>query len=143
MTPSGSALPGVVLDGKELLIDPDGAIAINATEAPDPTSGEPSSHPECLTVDLLGLTVAQRRALLSNVTFSAKPGSLTAIIGPSGAGKSTLAKLIGGTATPTAGVVTFEGYDVHAEYPSLRCRIVLPDQGGHVSLAAIRFTFTV
>src|SRR5882724_13097836 len=47
-----------------------------------------------LDVHLLGLTLPNGRHLVSDVSFSARPGSLTAIIGPSGAGKSTLAKLV-------------------------------------------------
>ena len=43
----------------------------------------------------MGLTVDGRQ-LLEDVSFTAKPGTLTAVIGPSGAGKSTLVKLIGG-----------------------------------------------
>jgi ABC-type multidrug transport system ATPase subunit len=78
-------------------------------------------------VDLLGLTVCRQR-LLSDVSFRASPGSLTAIIGPSGAGKSTLAKLIAGTMRPTTGAVTFEGHCVHAEYAALRHRIGLVPQ---------------
>jgi ABC-2 type transport system ATP-binding protein len=45
------------------------------------------------------------------------------VIGPSGAGKSTLVKLIGGAMPRSAGVVAFDGHDVHAEYASMRSRI--------------------
>jgi ABC-type glutathione transport system ATPase component len=51
---------------------------------------------DCLQVHGLGLTLPNGRRLLSEVSFDAHRGSLTAIIGPSGAGKSTLAKLVGG-----------------------------------------------
>ena len=64
---------------------------------------------DCLEVHALGLRLPNGRQLLSDVSFSARPGSLTAIIGPSGAGKSTLAKLVGGALTPTAGEVCFDG----------------------------------
>ncbi|EUA16016.1 ABC transporter family protein [Mycobacterium xenopi 4042] len=66
--------------------------------------------------------------LLTNVSFTARPGTLTAVIGPSGAGKSTLVKLIGGTTAPSAGVVSFEGHNVHAEYASMRSRIGIVPQ---------------
>ena len=69
---------------------------------------------DCLEVHGLGLTLADGRQLLSDVSFSTRPGSLTAIIGPSGAGKSTLAKLVAGALTPTAGEVWFGGHDLHA-----------------------------
>jgi ABC-type bacteriocin/lantibiotic exporter with double-glycine peptidase domain len=83
---------------------------------------------DCLNVHLLGLTLPNGRQLLRDVSFTARRGSLTAIIGPSGAGKSTLAKLVGGAMTPTTGEVRFEGHDLHAEYASLRHRIGLVPQ---------------
>ncbi|WKG06798.1 ATP-binding cassette domain-containing protein [Mycolicibacterium sp. HK-90] len=70
----------------------------------------------------LGLTI-DGRELLSSVSFTARPGTLTAVIGPSGAGKSTLIKMVGGVTQPTSGQVRFDGHDVHAEYASLRSRI--------------------
>ncbi len=70
----------------------------------------------------LGLTIDGRQ-LLSSVSFTARPGTLTAVIGPSGAGKSTLIKMVGGVTQPTSGQVRFDGHDVHAEYASLRSRI--------------------
>jgi ABC transport system ATP-binding/permease protein len=99
---------------------------------------------DCLEVHALGLMLPNGRRLLTDVSFSARPGSLTAIIGPSGAGKSTLAKLVGGALSPTAGAVCFDGHDLHAEYASLRHRIGLVPQDDvvHHQLtvdAALRF----
>ena len=74
------------------------------------------------------LTIEQGRTLLDNIAFSARPGTLTAVIGPSGAGKSTLAKLIAGATFPTQGRVSFEGHDIHGAYASLRSRIGLVPQ---------------
>ena len=100
-----------------------------ADEGADWPAGQPVvADAECLDVHGLGLMLPSGRQLLSNVSFSARPGSLTAIIGPSGAGKSTLAKLVGGAITPTAGEVRFAGHDLHAEYASLRHRIGLVPQ---------------
>jgi ABC transport system ATP-binding/permease protein len=75
----------------------------------------------------LALTI-DGHSLMADVSFTAKPGTLTAVIGPSGAGKSTLVKLIGGAVPPTAGVVAFDGHDVHAEYASMRSRIGMVPQ---------------
>src|SRR5689334_5117515 len=83
---------------------------------------------DCLDVHALGLTLPNGPQLVSNVSFSARAGSLTAIIGPSGAGKSTLAKLVAGALAPTSGEVRFNGHDLHAEYGSLRHRIGLVPQ---------------
>lgn len=78
-------------------------------------------------VHQLGLAIDGHQ-LLTNVSFTARPGTLTAVIGPSGAGKSTLIKLLGGAAQPTSGQVTFDGHDVHAEYASMRSRIGMVPQ---------------
>ncbi|MGD9515835.1 FHA domain-containing protein, partial [Mycolicibacterium sp.] len=68
-------------------------------------------------------TIENNKTLLDNISMSARPGTLTAVIGPSGAGKSTFARLVAGYTHPTTGQVSFEGHDVHAEYASLRSRI--------------------
>ena len=68
------------------------------------------------------------KKLLENISMTAKPGTLTAIIGGSGAGKTTLSRLIAGYTTPTGGSVTFEGHNIHTEYASLRSRIGMVPQ---------------
>ncbi|MFM1726216.1 ATP-binding cassette domain-containing protein [Rhodococcus sp. PAM 2766] len=81
-----------------------------------------------LRVDGVGLTIEGGRRLLEDVTFTAGPGSLTAVIGPSGAGKTTIAKIISGSERPTEGVVEFDGRSVHTEYSVLRSRIGMVPQ---------------
>ncbi|WP_102418673.1 ATP-binding cassette domain-containing protein [Mycobacterium sp. 4858] len=66
--------------------------------------------------------------LLERISLTARPGTLTALIGGSGAGKTTLSRLIAGYATPTSGLVTFEGHNIHTEYASLRTRIGMVPQ---------------
>lgn len=68
------------------------------------------------------------KRLLNNISLTARPGTLTAIIGGSGAGKTTLSRLIAGYTKPTAGSVTFEGHNIHTEYASLRSRIGMVPQ---------------
>lgn len=81
-------------------------------------------------LDVRGVTwtIENNKTLLDDISLSASPGTLTAVIGPSGAGKSTFARLVAGYTHPTKGTVTFEGHNVHAEYASLRSRIGMVPQ---------------
>jgi ABC-type multidrug transport system ATPase subunit len=73
-------------------------------------------------------TIENNKTLLDNISLTARPGTLTAVIGPSGAGKSTFARLVAGYTHPTSGTVTFEGHNIHSEYASLRSRIGMVPQ---------------
>jgi ABC-type multidrug transport system ATPase subunit len=81
-------------------------------------------------LDVRGVTwtIENNKTLLENISVTARPGTLTAVIGPSGAGKSTLARLIAGYTHPTSGTVSFEGHNIHADYASLRSRIGMVPQ---------------
>ncbi|MDT5072091.1 MAG: transport system ATP-binding/permease protein, partial [Mycobacterium sp.] len=81
-------------------------------------------------LDVYGVTwtIENNKTLLDNISLTARPGTLTAVIGPSGAGKSTFARLVAGYTHPTTGRVAFEGHDVHADYASLRSRIGMVPQ---------------
>ncbi|UMB72421.1 FHA domain-containing protein [Mycobacterium paraterrae] len=68
------------------------------------------------------------KELLDGISLTARPGTLTAIIGGSGAGKTTLSRLIAGYTKPSAGTVTFEGHNIHAEYATMRSRIGMVPQ---------------
>lgn len=81
-----------------------------------------------LEVQAIDFTVEGGKKLLDAISFSAEPGTLTAVIGPSGAGKSTLARLVVGITSPSAGKVNFEGHNVHAEYAVMRNRIGMVPQ---------------
>ncbi|HET6196320.1 MAG TPA: ABC transporter ATP-binding protein [Acetobacteraceae bacterium] len=61
------------------------------------------------------------RAGLAGLSFTAKPGTMVALVGPSGAGKSTALTLIPRLHDATAGAVRIDGCDVrHATLASLR-----------------------
>ena len=51
--------------------------------------------------------------VISNLTFSLKPGELVAIVGPNGCGKSTLLKLIIGALAPESGTIKIDGKSIH------------------------------
>jgi ABC-type multidrug transport system ATPase subunit len=70
----------------------------------------------------LGLAV-DGRELLTDVSFTARPGTLTAVIGPSAARNSALLGMLAGTRKISSGRITVDGHDVHAEPESMRTRI--------------------
>jgi ATP-binding cassette subfamily B protein len=59
-----------------------------------------------------GFSYDGKTEVLHDVSFSASPGSVTAIVGPSGSGKSTIAKLMAGFWDATSGTVCFGGHDI-------------------------------
>ncbi len=55
---------------------------------------------------------------LANVSFEVKGGEFVSIVGRSGAGKTTILRLLLAEEKPTAGLIFFEGQDVHKIKPS-------------------------
>ncbi len=53
-----------------------------------------------------------RQAVLTDVSFEAKPGELVAIVGPTGAGKTTVMNLLHRFYDPTEGRITIDGQDL-------------------------------
>lgn len=75
---------------------------------------------------------------VSNITFSAKPGEITAIIGGTGSGKSTLINLIPRFYDSTSGCVLVDGVDVkEMSQESLRAKI------GFVPQQTVLFSGTI
>lgn len=70
----------------------------------------------------LGLR-ADGHELLADVSFTARPGTLTAVTGPSAARNSALLGMLAGTRTPSTGQVTVDSHDAYAEPESMRTRI--------------------
>jgi ATP-binding cassette, subfamily B, multidrug efflux pump len=72
------------------------------------------------TVELRGVEYRYPGAsapVLADLSFTAKPGEITAIIGSTGAGKTTLLELIPRLGDPTAGQVLVDGVDVCEREP--------------------------
>jgi ATP-binding cassette, subfamily B, bacterial len=71
--------------------------------------------------------------ILHDISFSAAPGTLTAIVGPSGAGKSTIASLMSRLYDVTSGSVSIDGHDVRAlTLDSVRGAIGVVSQDAHM-----------
>ena len=60
---------------------------------------------------------------VDSLSFSVRQGEVLGIIGPNGAGKTTLVGLIGGSLTPTAGQITYQGHDISRLAASRRARL--------------------
>lgn len=56
---------------------------------------------------------AQRRAILTGVSFTLNVGEVVGVVGPSAAGKSTLARVITGVWRPASGAVRLDGTDIN------------------------------
>lgn len=54
---------------------------------------------------------------LTDVSFSAERGSVTALLGENGAGKSTLVKILSGLVVPTSGSISVDGVDIDLSTP--------------------------
>ncbi|MEO8844906.1 MAG: ABC transporter ATP-binding protein [Kofleriaceae bacterium] len=77
--------------------------------------------------------------VISNISFTARPGEVTAIIGSTGAGKTTLLDLIPRLGDPTAGQVILDGVDVRDRDPEeLWARIGMVPQRAYLFTGTIR-----
>lgn len=71
----------------------------------------------------------QPRSALSGLSFTAKPGTVTAIVGRSGSGKSTLIRLLPRLYEPSAGQIRLDGTNIgEISLASLRRQIALVSQ---------------
>lgn len=71
--------------------------------------------------------------ILKEITFTAKPGTTTALVGPSGAGKTSLASLIPRLYEVSRGSVSIDGHDVReVTLESLRRNVGVVSQDPHL-----------
>jgi branched-chain amino acid transport system ATP-binding protein len=84
----------------------------------------PALTAEALRIEAISLAFGGVRAL-SDVSFSAAAGSITAVIGPNGAGKTSLFNAISGFYRPGAGRILFESGDITRLRPPARAKLGL------------------
>ncbi|MFA8436468.1 MAG: ABC transporter ATP-binding protein [Marinifilaceae bacterium] len=62
--------------------------------------------------DRVSFAYDEGKEVLHEISFTAPPGSVTALVGSSGSGKSTIAGLAASFLNPTSGVITVDGQDL-------------------------------
>ena len=90
-----------------------------------------STAESALSVRDLVVDYSDLRAV-ANVSFDAKPGSVTAVIGPNGAGKTTTMEVCSGVRTATSGTVSVLGLDPQRDRLKMNSRIGVMLQDGGV-----------
>jgi len=84
-----------------------------------------------------------RDVALEDISFTARPGGLVALVGPSGAGKTTMTYLIPRLYDPTEGVIRIDGYDLRdVTLDSLSSAIGMVTQENYLFHDTIRTNLT-
>ena len=88
---------------------------------------------EAVAPDAAAVNDDPSRAVLRGVSFTAAPGTMTALVGPSGAGKTTLSHLVPRLYDVTSGVVRIDGHDVRdLTLASLAAAVGMVTQDAHL-----------
>ncbi len=111
-----------------------------AKREPPPRPASPPPAPPPAVRHSRGLQVqGQERG---DVSFTAAPGTLTAVIGPAGSGKTSLIEALGGIRQTSSGAMLFDGEDVSSPGMHRRVGVVPHHDGVHPQLTveqAVRY----
>lgn len=128
-----------VLDLQPMVKDAPDAKELKAGAASIKFSSVHFAYPRAEEISLASLEsvakseLAESGEILKGVSFSAEPGTLTAIVGPSGAGKTTLSALLPRLYDVTSGAIEINGDDIRSlTLQSLRDRIGVVAQDPHL-----------
>ncbi len=128
-----------ILDLKPLIRDR--ASALNMPNVPSRIEFRDVSftYPSAQEVSLASLeSIAKPESMptgpvLSGISFSVEPGTMTALVGPSGAGKTTLATLLPRLYDVSSGAILLDGIDIRdATLKSLRNAVGMVTQDAHL-----------
>lgn len=112
-------------------------------DAPEPERGAntlPADLPALEVVfDAVGYAYSSSAKALDGVTFTARPGQLTAIVGVSGSGKSTAAALLAGMLTGYEGSIRLDGLELRdLDAASLARAVTLVSARSHLFAGSLR-----
>jgi ATP-binding cassette subfamily B protein len=135
-----------VLDLSPMVQDKPGAVVLEHGPATVEFENVEFRYPSAHEVSLASLegvarpdTGISEGLIIHNVSFTAKPGELVALVGPSGAGKTTLTALVSRLYDPINGAVRVNGHDVRdVTQQSLHDVIGVVSQDAHMYHDTIR-----
>ena len=134
-----------VLDLQPMVKDPVAPVHFSEKQPSIEFNNVRFSYPRADEISLASLEVVAKKEIvesgevLKGISFSVKPGSLTAIVGPSGAGKSTISGLVPRLYDVTGGSITVSGVDIRdVLVTELRSTIGVVTQDSHMFHDSIR-----
>ena len=128
-----------VLDLEPMVKNRDNAVVLETTHPKIEFKDVSFSYPRAQEISLASLESAakpetvQSGEVLRNLSFTAAPGTLTALVGPSGAGKTTISALLPRLYDVTSGAIEIDGHDIRdLTLESLRGTIGVVMQDAHL-----------